>query len=606
MSHNGEDLSNCGNRTIPCRTVRYAVNISEEGDEIYIDYAHGKPYLECEGVKKEKKNIDLTKSISFLGLNGKSEIKCTKSYDLFHITSPSFKIARVKFHNLVISKTKIVARLATGARFELVFQNVVLKDHALVAYSKQSFHCSLIVTNTSFEKCFPGGIRLQCLNVSAIIRYSSFRLTPVFFANIGNKSPHLQSMRVWIENIDVDGENTPMCEVDMFGFQPYAAVSNVTITNSHYKNHLANCEFGKKISTLHIRGKSAKVGNYSYIFISKLIMENTLTNWGTLSLAIGYQRLTKGKTMIRDCIFRNNSGALRLASYRTVRKPPVIHLENNTFLDNTNRVLQPYAAAAIYLSDGRFKMASCRFIDNKTGKNPYQSVVTISERASSSFFNSYFENRQTQSAANQVFVIGSRATNFRGNATFNLLALKEKQSVLIRIPTAINTGVILRKNFKISCPQGYKINPTRECKNIKNAIICFYMNIACEQCPPKTYTIERGELIYNTSNNIKCQECPRGGDCDDGLVKAKPNFWGYSKNREVIFLQCPPGYCCESTNANCASYNSCDGDRFGTLCGRCPQGMSESLFSTKCISNAKCSSNYFFILGIIAYFPLFH
>ena len=73
----------------------------------------------------------------------------------------------------------------------------------------------------------------------------------------------------------------------------------------------------------------------------------------------------------------------------------------------------------------------------------------------------------------------------------------------------------------------------------------------------------------------------------------------------MIFLQCPPGYCCESTNRNCASYNSCHGDRFGTLCGRCPQGMSESLFSTKCVSNAKCSPNYFFILGILAYFGVY-
>ena len=64
-------------------------------------------------------------------------------------------------------------------------------------------------------------------------------------------------------------------------------------------------------------------------------------------------------------------------------------------------------------------------------------------------------------------------------------------------------------------------------------------------------------------------------------------------------------YCCESTNANCASFDSCHGDRSGTLCGRCPQGMSESLFSTKCISNAKCSSNCFFILGIIAYFVVY-
>ena len=525
---------------MPCRTVRHAVKNCDEGDEIYIEYAQGKPYLECEDVNKARKTIDLTKSVSFFGINGKSEIRCTKSYDLFNITSPSYKITRVEFHNLVISKTKIVARLAIGATSELVFQNMVTRDNDLVAYSEQSSYCFLMVTNTSFEKSFSGGIRLQCLNVRAIVTYSSFRLTPVLFANIGFKPPYLQSMNVSVQNIVVDGENTQMCHMDMFGFQPYGTVLNITITDSHYKNHHANCEFQNKISKLQIRARRAKLDKYSYIFISKLLMENTYTNWGTLSLVIAYQRSTEGKTMIRDCMFRNNSGALRLASYgRRSRKPPTVYLENNTFVDNTNRLLKPYAAAAIYLSHGPCRMASCRFVDNKAGKNLYQGVVTISEDASVTFFNSYFENSQTQEASNQIFVKGYRETNFKGNATFNLLALKERQSVLIRIPTAINTGIILRKNFKILCPQGYKINPTRECKNMKSVIICFYMNIVCEQCPPKTYSIERGELIYNTSNNIKCQECPRGGDCDNGLVKAKPNFWGYSQKRKVIFL--PPG-----------------------------------------------------------------
>ena len=512
---------------MPCRTVRQAVKNSEEGDEIYIDYAHGKPYLECEGVNKARKIIDLKKSVSFLGMNGKSEIQCTKLYDLFNITSPSYKITRVDFHNLVISKTKIVARLAIGATSELVFQNMVIRDHDLVAYSKQSSYCFLMVTNTSFEKCFTGGMRLQCLNVRAVVTYSSFRLTPMLFANIGFKPPHLQSMNVSVQNTVVDGENTQMCHMDMFGFQPHGSVLNITITDSHYKNHHANCEFHNKISTLQIRARRAKLDKYSYTFISKLLMENTYTYWGTLSLVIAYQRSTEGKTMIRDCMFRNNSGALRLASYgRKFRKPPTVYLENNTFVDNTNRLLKPYAAAATYLSHGPCWMASSRFVDNKAGKNPYQGVVTISEEASVTFFNSYFENSQTQAASNQIFVIGYRETNYRGNVTFNILALKERQSILIRIPTVLITGIILRKNFKILCPQGYKINPAKEWKNMKSVITCFYMNIICVQCPPKTYSIERGVLIYNKSNNIKCRECPRGGDCDNGLVKAKPNFWG--------------------------------------------------------------------------------
>ena len=67
---------------------------------------------------------------------------------------------------------------------------------------------------------------------------------------------------------------------------------------------------------------------------------------------------------------------------------------------------------------------------------------------------------------------------------------------------------------------------------------------------------------------------------------------------KITFVQCPPGYCCD--NENCATYDSCHGNRSGTLCGRCPQGMSESLLSPQCISNKECSLNYFFIIGTVA------
>ena len=167
----------------------------------------------------------------------------------------------------------------------------------------------------------------------------------------------------------------------------------------------------------------------------------------------------------------------------------------------------------------------------------------------------------------------------------------------------MSNGVIMRKNFKILCPQGYKLYVQRQCRVIKTGIICNYINVQCEQCPTKTYTLERGKLIFNKSNDIQCQQCPRGGDCESGLVTAKSNFWGYKTKMNVHFVQCPPGYCCNTED--CVTYDSCHGNRSGTLCGQCPEGMSESLFSTQCISNTECSLNYVFILGTITMLVLY-
>ena len=50
VSHNGGDLDNCGNQTMPCRTVRHAVKMISDGGQIYVDYAQGKPLL---GMRKD-------------------------------------------------------------------------------------------------------------------------------------------------------------------------------------------------------------------------------------------------------------------------------------------------------------------------------------------------------------------------------------------------------------------------------------------------------------------------------------------------------------------------------------------------------------------------
>jgi hypothetical protein len=395
----------------------------------------------------------------------------------------------------------------------------------------------------------------------------------------------------------------------MFAIQPFAATLNVTITDSQFKNHVANCKYKDKISTLHIHGNHSNfIQTHSNIFLGNLLIENNYNNWATLTLATRYQNSTAVEVIMRDSTFRNNSLALRVSTYYDGKypvKPPTIFLENNTFVDNIYEQFKPNGAAAIHFSNGKSKVSACRFFDNKAGRNPYTGVVTISELATVTFLNSYFENRQTEEQTNQLFSLGNEWVNFIGNNTINLVALKKTQSVFVRIPTATKAAVIIAKNFKILCPQGYKLNLKRSCTVIKdrNTYKCYYINVQCEQCPTETFTLERGDLVFNKSNNIQCQQCPRGGNCDRGLVTAKPTFWGYRSKMKVRFIQCPPGYCCESED--CVTYDSCHGNRSGTICGQCPEGMSESLFSTQCISNRKCSLNYFFILGVIALFVLY-
>ena len=102
---------------------------------------------------------------------------------------------------------------------------------------------------------------------------------------------------------------------------------------------------------------------------------------------------------------------------------------------------------------------------------------------------------------------------------------------------------------------------------------------------------KRAQFTINETSNVTCKPCPRGGSCFDTIVKARPNFWGYKANTSIKFAQCPMEYCCNLKD--CVSYDSCHGNRTGTLCGRCASKMSDGLFSSSCISNTKCSVSLF-------------
>jgi hypothetical protein len=70
---------------MPCRTVRHAVKMSNDGDQIYIDYEQGRPYMECENVTRSTCSIELTKSVSLYGINGRAEHQCNKGCKFFII-----------------------------------------------------------------------------------------------------------------------------------------------------------------------------------------------------------------------------------------------------------------------------------------------------------------------------------------------------------------------------------------------------------------------------------------------------------------------------------------------------------------------------------------
>ena len=271
----------------------------------------------------------------------------------------------------------------------------------------------------------------------------------------------------------------------------------------------------------------------------------------------------------------------------------------NFYLVRSNPSL--LTSSTLFLWFGKFFIISCRFLDNSHASSPSASIVRISANAWVSFKDCYFESGQVNGDSVQINAKASSAVMFMGHNTFNIRKLKSSQLLLnhgthIAIAQVHNSATVtISDSFIVRCPAGYRLHKENiTLKALKDKVIFISLYLFCKQCPGQTYSVERG-AIYNCSiAQIECYNCPRGGQCEEGKVRAKPKFWGYEIQKQVSFLSCSSGYCCSTDE--CTPYNSFYSSRTGQLCGRWPKGMSKPLFSSKCIESETCN-DYTFWLG---------
>ena len=62
-------------------------------------------------------------------------------------------------------------------------------------------------------------------------------------------------------------------------------------------------------------------------------------------------------------------------------------------------------------------------------------------------------------------------------------------------------------------------------------------------------------------------------------------------------IRCPTGYCCQD-DKSCQTFDSCNSNRSGPLCGVCEKGLAESLFDQSCIPVEKCHTWFIVLLYI--------
>ena len=620
VAHTGQDVRYCGSVISPCRSVRFTVELSKPGDTIHVEHAQGKPYKECEGFKVGQTAIHIDGTLTIIGRNGKAVIQCHRNCTLFKLQGVRRNYwAKLRLVDLHLTKSSVAVK-HVQTEIRLVVDGCVFRDNCIGIFFKESRSCSLRLENSSFDSHRRYGIvASSCFNTSFHITSSSFYTSPLYQLASRNGERPWQTYKMFISHCVFQGSMAARSyNYHVLTVYHSAFRANITIKDSIFKNHVG---YGDVDHLLLIMGYPDQKPVDSFILtLSRLRFENNFYKKTVIDLNVHQTECYKLKIELTNCLFRNNTGTMELhAPMSPICNSNMVTLENNTFLWNHYfphpDLTQIYPT--LYLESGIFHITSCKFINNVHGRTPTNGVIFVSDNAVVTLEDCYFENSQVKEEAVQVYAYPSSKLVTKGNNTFNIKALKNDQMILVHLPfNVLTTGSCNDEGFVqvkglllLTCPRSYHALPERltyekSCKNDSTRLT--YLAYSCRKCPRKTYSLERGEVNNNITRDIKCHECPWGGRCSKGELKARPNFWGYPVEKTVNFLDCPAGYCCDKHD--CGSYNICSGNRTGTLCGRCPNGTSEALFSTACKPNKICNSRIFFpsfvalLFGYVVFF----
>ena len=183
-----------------------------------------------------------------------------------------------------------------------------------------------------------------------------------------------------------------------------------------------------------------------------------------------------------------------------------------------------------------------------------------------------------------------------GNMIKSMDNVSEDNSLIIHMSTQRTIEV---DDIKITCSIGKDIiaNQLIDCEDQITAF-----TVKCSACSPRQYSLLKGNMgpKWTHQSHIQCYDCPSGGNCTNGQIKATDNFWGFRKKSnydEIRFAACPYGYCC--IGRQCETYNSCGNGRHDTLCGRCKPGLVENVFTNACFKSEDCHHPWFWFITSI-------
>ena len=171
---------------------------------------------------------------------------------------------------------------------------------------------------------------------------------------------------------------------------------------------------------------------------------------------------------------------------------------------------------------------------------------------------------------------------------------------------------LMMENLYFECPVGHWIEQlnTTSFSRVGGSGLGT-MQIYCRGCQDDEYSlnISRATFLHQQDgieNSVICAQCPYGAECEQGILNTE-GFWGIKQRVAglVHMYQCPEEYC-EQQDGERVYYDGCAENRAGTLCGRCADGYSESLFGTACIPNEDCGMQNWWVAVFLATYGILY
>ncbi len=597
VSMHGEDEPECltASQTTPCKTLSYAI-------------AAGHDVICMNGTFQNiSEDIEITNNKT--GGRAITVLCISCVIDDSNVTFHNYlgQMPHVSFFNFTIMNSKMQLQNIHVDFKEAMIEQVMIQDYenapnqihfeqsSLTCFDMQT--CGLLLLHSSIVKCV---IRQSHLNhfkldlstqdLMLVIK-DTIMVQPDIHVTVHSPAFLRVPSLIQFHNLTVSTQSNTN-DTGSSSFKGKKSIENL-LFSSGIVLHLTNpyldinrCHFFQ--THLEIVASNVEFDQaYFWTVIADTTFRNSYHSGDGGALTISSAAWHSG-ILISSCIFTNNTVVKSTGASKghgggmSVRSDSLeLHITNSTFF--TNRA--DNAGLHLYTSEGiTVSLSNSTFYSTVDPLHPIQDVLVFIAGRFTTQNQSHFQ-----------------VTNFQPESYVGLISL-------------FYVANVNDLNIAITCPKWYGHNPQYASRSTENNQLTD-VRYDCAPCSDNYYTTSSAEriLAYGSSGNTSiakaegmdqsshiCIKCPYGALCTGNNIKPGPNYWGYWHKSELVFQQCPVGYCCSgSDSGTCKVHDYCAGNKTGTLCGACQEDFSVSILSGVCIPNSQCGDDHWFWLVVL-------